>query len=404
MRNPLRLDSDKILVEQLQLVLGNFRSTFPVLLIPLLLYWALSNAANAQLLSLWSLGAVLSHLVLQFFTRRYFSNQIKPEHAHKIVVFFSFLHLIDALIWGSLSWVALDTVTESGFVLVIAVFTGMLGGGLATLSPIPLWFVVFALPHAVMLIVKLSSMGDVAYIALSLGAVIYVIAIMGQVLNSARVARESILVRFDLADSYAKLREIERQKTLDAERQRLMQDMHDGLGSSLISALRIAERGNMTDDEFALVLKGCIDDLKLTIDSLDVVDSDLLLLLATLRFRLEPRLKAAGISLVWRVQHIPTLDWLDSQSALHILRILQEAIANVIKHTNSSEVCISTSVKGGCVHITVADNGQGFDVQKVLSGKGKGLSGQINRAAAIRGKIKWDSDQFGTRVRLILPL
>jgi signal transduction histidine kinase len=46
----------------------------------------------------------------------------------------------------------------------------------------------------------------------------------------------------------------------------------------------------------------------------------------------------------------------------------------------------------------------GFDVQKVLSGKGKGLSGQINRAAAIRGNIKWDSDQFGTRVRLILPL
>ncbi len=404
MLNPFRLDEDRILVEQLRLVLGNFRSTFPVLLMPVLLYWALSNSTNIQLLTFWSVAAVLSHLSLQFFTRRYFSGRIQPQNAHQIVVFFSFLHLIDAVMWGLLSWVTLDTATQSGFVLVVAVFAGMLGGGLATLSPIPLWFLVFALPQAALLSVKLWTMGDVTYIALSLGVVIYLVAVMGQVLNSARVARESILLRFDLADSYAKLRKVERQKTLADERQRLMQDMHDGLGSSLISALRVAERGNMTDDELALVLQGCIDDLKLAIDSLDTVDSDLLLLLATLRFRLEPRLEAAGISLEWHVENIPTLHWLDSRSALHILRILQEAITNIIKHTNSSKVCISTALKEDYVQITIADNGQGFDITSALSSKGKGLSGQQNRAAAIHAEIEWDSDQHGARVSLMLPL
>jgi signal transduction histidine kinase len=404
MPNPFRLDADRILVEQLRLVLGNYRSTFPVLLIPVLLYWVLSNSANNQSLLFWSIGVVLSHLALQFFTRRYFFEQVQPEKTVRVVVFFSFLHFIDAVMWGFLSWITLDTVTQSGFVLVVAVFAGMLGGGLATLSTIPFWFLVFALPQAVMLSVKLWAIGDATYIALSLGVVIYLVAIMGQVFNSARVTRESILLRFDLADSYVKLREVERQKTLDAERQRLMQDMHDGLGSSLISALRVVERGNMNDEELALVLKGCIDDLKIAIDSLEHVDSDLLLLLATLRFRLEPRLKAAGIALKWHVQNLPDLDWLDSRSALHILRILQEAIANIIKHTTSSEVFVITSVKGDCVQITIADNGQGFDVAKALNSKGKGLSGQKNRAAAIDAKIKWESDGFGTRVSLMLPL
>ena len=47
----------------------------------------------------------------------------------------------------------------------------------------------------------------------------------------------------ELTASHEQLRELERQQTLTAERQRLMQDMHDGIGSSLMSALRMVERG-----------------------------------------------------------------------------------------------------------------------------------------------------------------
>ena len=52
------------------------------------------------------------------------------------------------------------------------------------------------------------------------------------------------------------------------------------------------------------VLKGCIDDLKLAIDSLEPVDDNLLVLLATLRFRLGPRLESTGIKLLWQVENI----------------------------------------------------------------------------------------------------
>src|SRR5450830_1864564 len=124
-----------------------------------------------------------------------------------------------------------------------------------------------------------------------------------------------------------------------------MQDMHDGLGSSLISALRVVEHGKMSDAEVAQVLKGCIDDLKLPIDSMEPVEADLLLLLATLRFRLAPRVESAGIRLLWKVETVPALDWIDPRNALHILRILHAAFTNIIKHTHATEIRVATSVE-----------------------------------------------------------
>ena len=86
-----------------------------------------------------------------------------------------------------------------------------------------------------------------------------------------------------------------------------MQDMHDGLGGSLISAIRSVEHGALGRAEISLVLRSCLDDLKLTIDSMEPTESDLLLLLAALRFRLDPRLDGTGIALRWEVVKLPPL-------------------------------------------------------------------------------------------------
>ena len=99
----------------------------------------------------------------------------------------------------------------------------------------------------------------------------------------------------ELKKSHQRLRVIEHRQTLSKERQRLMQDMHDGMGSSLIIALLEAEKGHLDASSLTDVLKNCIEDLKLTIDSMEPVEADLLLLMATLRFRLTPRLESAGI-------------------------------------------------------------------------------------------------------------
>ena len=208
----------------------------------------------------------------------------------------------------------------------------------------------------------------------------------------------------ELTQSHQILRKSEHRQTLNQERQRMMEDMHDGVGASLTSALRVVEAGQLGEAEVAQVLKGCIDDLKLAIDAMEPVEADLLLLLATLRFRLGPRLETTGIALLWRVQDIPPLEWLDPKSSLHILRILQEAFTNIIKHTKATEITVATGADSSVISVTIADNGQGFSMGHALERAGKGLANQVRRAQAIGAVVKWDSNDSGTCLTLRLPI
>ncbi|RZJ25826.1 MAG: histidine kinase [Haliea sp.] len=221
-------------------------------------------------------------------------------------------------------------------------------------------------------------------------------------LESRLAARER-----ELNASHEQLRELERQQTLTAERQRMMQDMHDGIGSSLMSALRMVERGQATSDDTAQALRDCIDDLKLAIDSLDPSDADLLGLLAAVRFRLAPRLKAAGIALTWSVQDLPPLHWLDPQSALHVLRIVQEVLTNILKHSRATAIDLATAHEGGEVVVRIRDDGDAFVAgeEKPAAGPaGKGLSNVRNRARGLGARCEWAAWEGGGEFSLRLPI
>jgi signal transduction histidine kinase len=220
---------------------------------------------------------------------------------------------------------------------------------------------------------------------------------------NTRLARRLREREAELADSYERLRDVQQRQVLARERQRLMQDIHDGMGSQLMSALRVAETGRMSDAQMAAVLRECIDDLKLTVDSLEPVEADLLLLLATLRYRLTPRLQGSGITLRWEVSDLPALDWLDPRSALHVLRILQEAIAGVIQQGGATELRVATTQADGGVAVVLADNGTGHGMQQE-DARDKGTSNIERRAQAIGGRVNWELLAGGTRFTLWLPL
>lgn len=201
----------------------------------------------------------------------------------------------------------------------------------------------------------------------------------------------------------AQLREVERQQALLLERQRIMADMHDGLGSSLLSALVAVEQGNMSHEKVVEVLRECVDDLRLVIDSLEPVGHDLVSLLATMRYRLGKRLQTGGLKLDWDVQDLPPLPWLEPPDALHVLRLMQEALNNVLKHANASRVRMVTRHHGSYVEIRVEDDGDGFDLQNIQHGRG--LKSQIKRAQRLGGKLRIDSQPgMGTRLSLRLPV
>lgn len=206
-----------------------------------------------------------------------------------------------------------------------------------------------------------------------------------------------------LQAQHEQLREAERQQALLLERQRLMADMHDGLGSSLLSALVAVEQGQMSQDHVVEVLRECVDDLRLVIDSLEPVGHDLVSLLATMRYRLGKRLQSGGLQLDWDVQDLPPLAWLGPPEALHVLRLMQEALNNVVKHARASRVRLVTRHHGSQVEIRIEDDGQGFDTQAVR--QGRGLKSQLKRAQHLGGRLRIDSmPGGGTRLSLRLPV
>lgn len=82
---------------------------------------------------------------------------------------------------------------------------------------------------------------------------------------------------------------------------------------------------------------------------------------------------------------MPPLAWLDQRHSLHILRILQEAFTNVIKHAGASEIRVTTETRDGFVRVSIIDNGRGFDATTAT--EGRGLGNQARRAEAIVGRI-----------------
>jgi signal transduction histidine kinase len=231
----------------------------------------------------------------------------------------------------------------------------------------------------------------------------YVYAINQHEQLSASLAQRLSEREAELQANHTRLLELERAQTLATERQRLIHDMHDGLGSALTTSLAMIEQGNVDGEELKSVLRGSVDDLRAVIDSLEPLDGDLISVLATLRFRLGKRLELAGITLDWDMQDLPTLSWLGPPQALQLMRIVQEVLTNVLKHAAANQMRISAHCSGSFIEVSIADNGRGFD-SAVISG-GRGLRHMSRRAATLHGSIVIDSQPgIGTTVRLLLPM
>ncbi len=216
----------------------------------------------------------------------------------------------------------------------------------------------------------------------------------------------------ELETYYERLSEAKRTQALAAERSRIMSEMHDGIGSQLTVALSLVRRLDreadpavFTDGTVATVLSESIEDLQMIIDSLEPVENDLLTVLGTLRYRLMDRLGKAGIDLKWSVVDLPPLPILTPHSVLSILRIVQEAFANCIKHSGATCIEVTTGLlgergAGEQAFVKIVDNGRGIDAARV---GGRGLSNMKTRAVSLSGKIHITSEPGRTEVLLTFP-
>lgn len=226
---------------------------------------------------------------------------------------------------------------------------------------------------------------------------------MGVSLDQLDHANENLNIR--LAEREAELAALYRQERIEAgnlirehERRRLTRDLHDGISGHLASIIALSERtGEQSIEQTA---REALNDLRLVIYSLDLGDRELPLALANFRERLMPQLQRLGVELDWSIAELPEVSGVTPGNALALLRILQEAITNAVKHGPARLINIrGTASTDGMVAITLENDGRPF----VESNRGHGLANMRRRTQLLRGKFHIEAVECGTRITLLLP-
>lgn len=201
-----------------------------------------------------------------------------------------------------------------------------------------------------------------------------------------------------------KVQEMLRDQAVLRERQRLMADMHDGLGSNLVALLGAARSGKTTREDLVAQLDETARDLYAIVDSLQPVEGDLGVVLGNIRYRMQKAIEAAGIELSWDISELPAIEGLTPEIVLSIHRMLLEVISNSIRHSGAHTItaCARANPADGSVQVEIADNGRGFDPDSQQ--QGRGLSNIRFRAerAGIQLDIRSKPGE-GTRTTLTLP-
>lgn len=201
----------------------------------------------------------------------------------------------------------------------------------------------------------------------------------------------------ELSQSYQRMEQIAREQERTQERSRILRDMHDGVGSHISSAIRQLQSGHSNPNEVLLTLQDSLDQLKLSIDALNLPPGDVTALLANLRYRLEPRFRAMGLTLEWAVVPLKNLARLDASAMRQLQYILFEAFSNVMQHAHASVLRIEATAPS--VRIRICDNGCGFDATATQR---KGLNSMQERAKAIGAQLHISSRPGETVVEILL--
>lgn len=193
-----------------------------------------------------------------------------------------------------------------------------------------------------------------------------------------------------LEASFVREREGEKARGALEERQRLVQDLHDGLGGQLVGLLRMAQQPGAAREDVTLHLRDAVDQLKLTVDAMHADEGDVASTLGSVRYRLGPRLQAAGIDLHWNVSRLPMMTGWSSRESHQLQMLLFEAFANMMAHSAATRASLTARLvpvggadgaTGEAIEVRLCDNGCGFDANARFAGKG--LTNMRARAAAL---------------------
>ena len=211
------------------------------------------------------------------------------------------------------------------------------------------------------------------------------------------------------------LRALRLQNELQQQRERLARDLHDGIGSQLthiagrldiLSIRPTTEQPQLQRlSQFTRETNQSLRDTVWILNRSDIQLSTFAQRLHTYLLRL------------WEDLDTPRLDWhplpirTDSPSNDPILpplvvqclfRIAQEAVNNALKYASASTIGVGLTTEGASLHLSITDNGQGFNLTTAT--QGYGLTNMQKRAEEAGGTWTLTSDGSGTKIHVCIDI
>lgn len=195
----------------------------------------------------------------------------------------------------------------------------------------------------------------------------------------------------------------------ELERERIAKDLHDSLGG-LLSTIKAHYNAIVNNTKNAatkeqektsnLIDEACIEVRRishnmmphaLSIAGLEGAISDI-----------AENLNQQGIETIFECNQIPKLE---KTKEITLYRLIQEITSNIRKHAKAKKVLIQLFSHKDKMHLTIEDDGVGFDYQTILkTSKGLGIKSIESRVAFIDGTIEWDSmPNQGTTINITAP-
>jgi len=208
-----------------------------------------------------------------------------------------------------------------------------------------------------------------------------------------------------------KLAELEKQREIDKERQRISKEMHDDIGAGLTQIILMTEsakakatNGNEKElVDVANTSRTLVGNLSEIIWSLNPENKSLDQLCAYLREQLNKQLEYSGIEYSIQLPDDRTDIILSNEQRRNILLITKEIVNNAIKYSKAKNISIKAELINEGLAFIIQDDGVGFDMLKNYPGNG--LKNIKSRTVDLGGKMKIRSAEgAGSRFEYFISL
>jgi signal transduction histidine kinase len=189
---------------------------------------------------------------------------------------------------------------------------------------------------------------------------------------------------------------------LEEERRRIAVNLHDSLGQTLLviknhallatQSLCAGEEMRNRLEEISGTTSQAIEEVRRITRGLRPYQLDRLGLAQAIRASINRAAENGSISFASRVEDIDGV--FDKDEEIHVYRIVQEAVTNVVKHSAATEATVVIKKRPHVVSLSIRDNGKGFDPAAPSARPhdlGFGLTGIEERVRILRGTLSVDS-------------